>query len=135
MDKKIPRVAIGAVVFNDKDELLLLKSKKWHGKYILPCGHVEFGETLVDAVKREVKEETGLDVDKVEFLRYGEMINSSEFHDVDRHFVSLNFKCSTNNNNVILNEEAQEFIWVKIEDALNLETDSLTKASLVKLTK
>ncbi|MBU0457462.1 MAG: NUDIX domain-containing protein [Nanoarchaeota archaeon] len=135
MDKKIPRVTIGAVVFNNNNELLLLKSKKWHDRYILPCGHVEFGETLIEAVKREVKEETNLQVNNVEFLRYDELIKSSEFHDTDRHFVSLNFKCIAENSDIILNDEAQSYIWVNLNSALKLNTDSLTRLSLEKLKK
>ncbi len=60
-----PRVTIGALVFNEKNEILLLKSEKWHGKYTVPCGHVEFGELLEDAVRREVMEETRLEVEYI----------------------------------------------------------------------
>lgn len=133
MNKNYPEVAIGAVIFNTENKVLLLKSAKWNDRFILPCGHVEFGETLIDAVKREVKEETNLDVNNIKLIRVGELINSEEFHQSERHFVSLNFKCETQDKNVILNHEAEEFIWKNLDEALQLNIDSLTKASLLKL--
>ena len=133
MEKLIPRVTIGAVIFNNEGKILLMKSHKWHGKYIIPCGHVEFGETLEQAVEREVREETGLKVEKIEFIRYGEMISSDEFFDKKRHFVSLNFSCQTKEQNVHLNSEAQSYVWTSLEQALLFKIDSLTRASLVKL--
>ena len=75
-----PRVTIGAMIFNPTEEkILLLKSSKWNGLYIFPCGHVEFGEKLEDAVLREVKEETNLTVKDITFLRVMEFINSKEY--------------------------------------------------------
>lgn len=131
--EKIPRVTIGAIVFNDKGDILLLKSHKWHGKYIVPCGHVEFGETLVEAVKREVKEETNLDVEEVEFLILNELINSKEYYKEDKHFVAVNFTCKAKNKDIILNHEAEDFIWVKPKDALEKGVDCITEASIEKI--
>lgn len=133
MEKLFPRVTIGAVIFNNENKLLLLKSNKWHGKYIIPCGHVEFGETLQQAVQREVKDETGLSVENIKFIRYGEMINSNEFFDKKRHFVSINFQCQAVNKSIKLNSEAQSYVWLTLDQALHIKTDSLTKASLEKL--
>ena len=130
--EKVPRVGIGALVMSEDGEILLLKSHKWHGRHILPCGHVEFGEKMKDAVKREVKEETGLDVFDIDFLRLDELIFSEEFHDKERHFISVNFKCKTRNKKIMLNDEAESFIWVKPEDALKLNLDILTKSSIRK---
>ncbi len=130
--KQFPKVAIGALVFNHKNQLLLLKSPKWHDRYIVPSGHVDFGEKLEDTVKREVKEETGLDVDQVKFLRLDELIQSAEYHDKNRHWVSVNFTCKTKDDKITLNEEATEYIWVSPKDALNYDLESLTKASVKK---
>ena len=54
-----PEVVVGALIFKD-GKLLLISSPKWKGKYIIPGGHVELGEKLVDALKREVRKKRGL---------------------------------------------------------------------------
>ncbi|HSK65470.1 MAG TPA: NUDIX domain-containing protein [Anaerolineales bacterium] len=57
-----PEPTVGVFIFNPSGELLLLKSHKWPGRYVVPGGHVELGERLEEAAVREAKEETGLDV-------------------------------------------------------------------------
>ncbi len=61
-------VAVGAVVEDDRDRILLVKHRKerggyWQGKWICPGGELEFGEEIREGIKREVKEETNLEVE------------------------------------------------------------------------
>ena len=63
-------VAVGAVVEDDKGRILLVKHRKerggyWQGKWICPGGKLEFGEEIREGIKREVKEETNLEVELV----------------------------------------------------------------------
>jgi ADP-ribose pyrophosphatase YjhB (NUDIX family) len=128
----IPRVTVGVMVFNRKRQILLLKSPKWHGLYIFPCGHVEFGESLSDTVRREVLEESGLRVKNIKFLKINEFINSSEFHDNSRHFVSLQFLAQTNDVEVVVDgKEATSFVWASPRDALKLNLESATRKSIL----
>ncbi|MFH0864125.1 MAG: NUDIX domain-containing protein [Candidatus Gottesmanbacteria bacterium] len=59
-------VSVGALIFNKKGEIFLTKrsknTKNEHGCWEAPGGGVEFGETLQDAIKREIKEEYGVDI-------------------------------------------------------------------------
>ena len=59
-EQTFPEPTVGVFIFNQIGELLLLKSHKWPGKYVVPGGHVELGERLADTAIREAKEETGL---------------------------------------------------------------------------
>lgn len=61
-EKKYPKIAIGAIIVNKEGKIFLMKGKKFENKYIPPGGHIEWGEKMEDALKREVKEETGLDI-------------------------------------------------------------------------
>ena len=70
--QKYPEPAAGALIFNTEGKIFLMKSHKWHGQYVVPGGHIELGETIEEALKREVKEETDLDVHDVEFLVFQE---------------------------------------------------------------
>jgi 8-oxo-dGTP diphosphatase len=63
-------VAVGAVIEDDGGRILLVKHKQerggyWQGKWICPGGELEFGEEIEEGIKREVKEETNLEVDLV----------------------------------------------------------------------
>ena len=63
-------VAVGAVIQDDKDRILLVKHKKerggyWQGKWICPGGELELGEQIKGGIKREVKEETNLEIELV----------------------------------------------------------------------
>lgn len=127
-----PRVTIGAMILNGDGDLLLLKSPKWHGRYIFPCGHVEFGERLEDAVRREVREETGLEIDNISFLTHLEFINSKEFHMPYTHFVGLQYTCNANSLDVKTNDESSSYVWVNPEDALRMDLESGTARSIEK---
>lgn len=126
MENERPRLTVGAMIFNQKGEILLIKSPKWHGKYIFPCGHVEFGETLENATKREIKEETNLEVSDVKFLTYLEFINSKEFHKQNLHFVGIQFTCvAVDDSKLKLNEEATEYLWKTPQDAIKENLDPI----------
>lgn len=65
-----PKVGIGVMVFKE-GKVLLGKRKNSHGsgEYAWPGGHLEFNESMVDCAIREVKEETGVEIQNVKFLR------------------------------------------------------------------
>ena len=117
-EQRYPEPTVGALIFNPEGELLVVRSHKWEDTYTLPGGHVELGETLVEAVIREAKEETGLDVYDPEFLCYQEYIFGESFWE-DRHFIFFDFVCRTKGGDVVLNHEAEDYAWLSPEAALN----------------
>lgn len=112
-----PEPIAGAFMFNEKGEVLLVKSPKWYGKYICPGGHIEIGESFEDAVKREVKEETGLEVYDIKPLSVHNCVFSKEFYK-KKHIVLLDFTCKAKPGKIVLNDEAEAYIWIKPADAL-----------------
>jgi 8-oxo-dGTP diphosphatase len=84
-------VAAGAMIFNEKGELFLAKrsnkTSNQHGCWETPGGGVEFGETLEQAVRREVKEEYGVDIDVIEQFPAGDEILKKE----KQHWVATTF--------------------------------------------
>lgn len=62
MDDHRVSTAAGGVIFNDEGDVLLIKENYGRHRYGLPGGRVDYGETPEEAVIREVREETGLEV-------------------------------------------------------------------------
>ena len=123
---KFPLVTAGALIFNKKSQILFVKSDKWKGQYGIPAGKVRYGEKIVDGLKREIKEETNLDVYDIKFLLRQEIINPKDFFK-KAHFVSINYTCKARNTDIKLNNEAQSYIWTKPENSLKLKLNGPTK--------
>ena len=123
--QQYPEPTVGALISNREGKVLLLKSDKWRNQYVIPGGHIELGETMEDALKREVKEETGLDIYDIEFVSLQEFIFDESFHE-RKHFMFIDFVCRTDSKEVVLNFESQEYVWVSLEEASRLPLDPYT---------
>jgi len=129
-----PHPTVGALIFNPEGKLLLVRTHKFHDKYVVPGGHIEVGEKMTDALIREAKEETGLDIYDLEFIFFQEFIQDESFWK-NMHFIFFDFACKTNSSEVTLNDEAQSYIWVTLEEALALPIDSYTGNAIRELMK
>ena len=128
-EQQFPEPSVGALIFGPDGKIFLMRSHKWRDKYTVPGGHIELGETLEDALKREVKEETGFDIYDIKFIFFQEFIYNDEFWK-KRHFIFFDHACRTDSTDAQLNYEAQEYTWVSLEDALNLPIDSYTEKAI-----
>jgi len=128
-EQQYPEPTVGALIFDPEGRLLLMKSHKWRGKYVVPGGHIELGERMEDALRREVKEETNLDVHDIRFLCFQEFLCDDDFWK-PRHFIFFDFACRTNSTDVRLNDEAQEYVWVSLEEALELPIEPYTEVAI-----
>ena len=134
-EKKYPEAIVGVLVLNQESKIFLMVSPKWQGKYGLPGGHIEYGETMEETAKREVKEETGLDIFDIQFLMVQQCIFSKEFYK-KKHFVFLDYICKTKSTNVVLDGiEGIEYVWVAIDEALKLPLNPYTKNTILEYKK
>lgn len=124
--QEYPEPTVGALIFSPGGDLFLMRSAKWRGNYVIPGGHIELGERMEDALRREVKEETGLDIHDIKFIRFQEFVYDDAFWE-KRHFIFFDYACRTDSTEVQLNDEAEEYVWVPVEEALRLPIDAHTE--------
>lgn len=132
-NQKRPAVVTGAFIFNSRNQIFLFKSPKWGNRWVIPGGHVESGEDVVTALRREVKEETNLEITDIQFIGYLDMINPPDFYK-PKHFLGLNFFCRTTDTNVIINEEATEYAWVDLDQTEKYDV-AIPSKKIIKLIK
>jgi 8-oxo-dGTP diphosphatase len=118
-----PYLAVSAAIFRDRRVLIVRRARPpAHGLYTLPGGGVELGETLEEAVIREVREETSLDVEPVALAGYRQAIGRDAEGRIERHFVILPFAARWIAGDVSLNEELAEAHWLEPSALSGLQT-------------
>lgn len=129
---KVPVVTVGGLIFDGQGRVLMIRTHKWSGLWGIPGGKTKFGETSEEALRRELLEETALEVEDIRFVLVQDCIRSAEFYR-EAHFVLLNYTCRCApgfGGAVRLNEEAQEFRWLEMEEALALPLNTPTRILL-----
>ncbi len=77
------------------------------------------------ALKREIREETGLSIYDIQFISYQEFIFDSVYWK-KRHFIFFDFSCRTDQTQVILNDEGQDYRWISLADYTKLPIEPYT---------
>jgi ADP-ribose pyrophosphatase YjhB (NUDIX family) len=112
----------GAIIRDGKVLIVRRARPPAHGLYTLPGGGVEAGETLHQALVREIHEETGLTVEPTALAGYREVIARDEAGRIERHFVILAFAARWVAGEPCLNEELAEAMWLHPSELAGLTT-------------
>lgn len=123
-----PVATVGALVARD-GKLLMIRTRKWSGRWGIPGGKIERGESAEDALHREVSEETGLRLKSARFVMVQDCVDSEEFHR-PAHFLLLNYAAEAGAGDVRLNDEAEEFRWVTPSEAAGMDLNRPTRRLL-----
>lgn len=120
MPNNIIDVVVSALIIDEEDRIFLIRYPKWSNWWAIPGGKVNYGESLRDALKREIIEETGLRIRKAELIRVSESIFDKTFLSGTKHMILIDFVCNEFKSKVkIDNREAKDYVWIDIKDALN----------------
>ncbi|HUX44103.1 MAG TPA: NUDIX hydrolase [Terracidiphilus sp.] len=112
-----PRIGVGAVVVQEGRILLVRRGQEpLKGRWSLPGGLLELGETLTAGVAREVKEETGLSVEPLELVELLDRIHlepTAEGERVRYHYVIADYLCRVTGGELKAASDAREVRWVE----------------------
>ena len=122
-----PVVGVGAVVL-DGDRVLLIKRghAPLKGQWSLPGGGVEVGETLEQAIAREVTEETGLTIDVGPIVEVLDRISRDDDGRVEHHFVLVDFVCRPVGGVLCGASDADDAKWIGLSELTRYEVAPVT---------
>ncbi len=129
-----PKAAVGAVVIK-KGRVLLVKRKypPKKGKWAIPGGSVNLGESLQAAAEREVKEETGLIIHAKEPVYTFDLIEHDSKGDVVFHFVIVDLRAEFVSGELQPADDVSDARWFGPEEINDLNTSDATITLLQKL--
>ena len=130
-----PYLAVSAAIVRDGKLLVVRRARKpAQSLYTFPGGAVEVGETLNEAVAREVREETQLSIEPAGYAGYREAIVRDAQDAVERHFVIICLAARWLAGEPVLNEELDDARWVVPADLAGLRTtDGLAEIAAAAL--
>jgi phosphoglycolate phosphatase len=131
-----PVATVGALIVDPSGRCLMIRTHKWRHRWGIPGGKIQRGESCEEALRREVMEETALPLGKIDFVMVQDCIEPPEFQR-SAHFLLLNYvgQCPLREPEVVLNEEAQEHVWVRAREALGMELNQPTRVLLEECLK
>jgi len=111
---KRPYLAVSAAIIRNGKVLVVRRARAPAlNLYTLPGGGVELGESLAEAVVREVREETSLSIETVALAGHREVITRDDHGQIERHFVILCFAARWLAGEPVLNGELDDARWIE----------------------
>ena len=116
-----PIVAVGAITLRDEDVLLIRRAKEpYAGKWSLPGGAQEIGETVEEAAIREVFEETGVKIGVASIVDVIDSISKDESGEITYHYTLIDFLCFWKGGNPFGFDDALEAKWFPLTEIESL---------------
>lgn len=111
--RDVPLALVCSAAVLDSEGRVLLTRRTDNGKWCLPGGHLESGESVTEGIAREVKEETGLDVEVIRLVGvYSNPHRVLQYDDGARfHVVALHFEARIVSGQLTTSDETSEFMW------------------------
>jgi PAS domain S-box-containing protein len=119
-NKGTKHITVGALIYDHDGRILMVKRRVWPYVYDFPAGHLDYNEDPTQATKREVLEETGLIVNKMELLYNGEIENDQCRYGANIHEWYF-FRCHVNNASCFENSELDSIHWFGLEKIKKLD--------------
>jgi len=124
MNEIIQRIAMKAVIVKDGKVLIVREAATYgdgtqRGRYHMPGGRIEAGENFEDALCREVKEETGLEVEIQHPIYVGEW--RPVIREVPHQIIGVFFVCTPKSDKIVLSTEHDDYQWIEPKNRKNYD--------------
>jgi ADP-ribose pyrophosphatase YjhB (NUDIX family) len=128
-----PVVGVGAVVVRDGRALIIKRAHEPRkGEWSLPGGLLELGESLEDAVRREIKEETSLDVTVGPIIETFDRVHRDDAGGIRYHFVIVDYVCWSMAGEATAASDAEAVAWVRAEEIDAYQVNPHAKAVILR---
>jgi len=113
--------SVGVFVFNSKNKALFFERVIYPFAFAIPAGHLDAGETAEIAVKRELREETGIDSGSIRLFSEEDVIGDKCRRGADNHRWHLYIAKIENIEEIKINDEGVKPVWLTLDEALKKE--------------
>ena len=122
----------GVIIINDEVLIIKRKTEPDAGKWTIPGGAIDVGEKIKDGLKREIFEETGLEVEVGNLLDIAEKIFKDSNSKIIYHYVILDYLCKYISGSMKASSDAEELMLVKMCDIDKIELVNGTRRVIEK---
>ncbi len=128
-----PVLAVGAVIWKDDHFLLIQRGKKpMKGRWSLPGGKLELGESLIDGIKREIFEETGLDVRIGPLVDVVDYIEKDDDGKICMHYTLVDYLAFWQDGDAVAGSDAAAVKWATLKEIDDYDLWSETRHIIEK---
>jgi nucleoside triphosphatase len=134
------RIIVVGIIQNSRDEYLICKKPEtrgvFPGQWALPGGGIEESERMFDALRREMREEVGIEIEEIKplFFKDGQHLKLfSDGSSKDIYMIFLLFSCRGCSDDVRLGDEFEEYAWVEKDALRGYDLNEQTKNTFVQL--
>lgn len=126
-------VGVGAVVVRGDRALIVRRAHEPRkGEWSLPGGVLDLGESLADAARREVREETGLEVELGPVIETFDRIHRDSEGRIRYHFVIVDFVCWSDGGEPVAGSDAEAVAWVTRDEIDGYSVNAHAKAVILR---
>jgi len=131
---ELPRVGVGILVFREEHILLVKRGQPpSEGKWTIPGGLVELGETLQQAAERELLEECGISIELGDIIYTFDFIERDEEGRIKYHYVIIDFAATFRDGNLKASSDIEDAAWVSPNEINNFDVPERTKKLIMEV--
>jgi 8-oxo-dGTP diphosphatase len=128
-----PIPTVGAIVFKGEQVLLAQRGKEPNkGMWTLPGGAIELGETVRQAIEREVREECGIAVQAGDVVAVLDIIHHDAAGALRFHYVLIDLACQYTSGEIVAGDDVADARWVSLEEFEALDVPQRARSVIAK---